>query len=239
MTRRVASLAALAGVLLALTACATPAGSGSGDQTPEASPSESGVSGELEAAWLDGGRMVGLVTSGSSTCLPTVSDVALEANVLTVALADVEPDQPCTRDYVPRLTLVQLPEGVDPAQNLRIATTGAYVGETELDGVEGLAGGGETDYLPSAGWTDTDGQFALVTWGSSGCPPVVEDVAATGPTEITLTFKAPPADQICTADMGPRGTLASVTGLESDVGVELVLAGDGFDGTRVPITGTN
>lgn len=194
--------------------------------------------GELDAAWLDGGRMIGLVTSGSSTCVPSAADVAFEAGVLTVTLAEVDPDRPCTRDYVPRLTLVQLPEGVDPAQGLQISTTGAYVGETDIAAVEGLAGGSETDYQPSAGWTGADGQFAIVTWGSSGCPPVLEDAAVTGPAEVTVTFQTPPADQICTADMGPRGTLATVTGLESDAGVELVLTGAEFD-ARIPITGTN
>ena len=78
-----------------------------------------------------------------------------------------------------------MPEGVDPAQELEIRVTGeGYHGDTDLDGVAGLTGGGETDYLPSAGWTDEDGQFVILTWGSSTCVPAVENVAAAGATEV-------------------------------------------------------
>lgn len=245
MTRRTAPLTVLGGVLMlagVLTACATPVG-GSGGGTAEprggdtssATPSES-VMGELDAAWLDGGRIIGLVTSGSSTCVPAATDAVVDGGVLTVAVA--EPDRPCTRDYVPRVTLVNAPEGVDPSRDLDIAVTGSAVGRTRLAAVEGLTGGGDTDYLPSAGWTGASGELVLVTWGSSGCPPVVQDAAATGPAEITVTFVTPPADQVCTADMAPRGTVVTVSGLESEAGAEVVLAGAGFENVRVPILGS-
>lgn len=223
----------------ALAGCATPAASG-----PSSSPSATGDSTETEvdAAWLDDGRMIGLVTEGSSTCVPVAEEATLEADgSLAITLAEPEADAVCTRDLVPRVTLVEVPEGVDPSEDLAITVTGdAISGSTDLDGVEGLTGGGMTDYLPSAGWTDTDGQFVLLTWGSSTCVPVIVDVAASGPAEVTVTFETPAADQVCTMDMGPRATVAFVEGLEEDSDVSLVLAGSPeFENVRIPIYGSN
>ena len=97
-----------------------------------------------------------------------------------------------------------------------------------------------TDYLPSAGWTDADGQFVLLTWGSSSCAPVISEVAATGPAEVTVTFETHPADQVCTMDMAPRATIAVVDGLQEDSDVSAILAGSPeFDNVRIPIYGEN
>lgn len=215
--------------------------------SPSAAPSSTTTTGdstevEIDAAWLDEGRIIGLVTTGSSTCIPAADEAALQADgSLAVTLVEPDADTACTRDLVPRVTLVEVPEGVDPSMDLAITVTGdGYSGSTDLEGVEGLAGGGMTDYLPSAGWTDTDGQFVLLTWGSSSCAPVVSDVAASGPAEVTVTFETPPADQVCTMDMAPRATVAFVEGLEEDGDVSLVLAGSPeFDNVRVPIYGSN
>lgn len=235
MTRRHRSILGLALLIAipfagALAGCATaPAGPG-----PRADDGNTQI--ELDAAWLDGGRMIGLVTQGSSSCVPHVDTATLNAGVLEVALVEPPSDTPCTRDYVPRVTLVGVPDGVDPTRDLEIAVTGdGYRGQTDLDGVPGLAGGGATDYLPSAAWTSQDGQFILVTWGSSSCKPVIQDAEASGPAEITVTFVEPPADQICTADIGPRAVVTTVPGFDDSSSVELVLNGDSFDGTRVPV----
>lgn len=228
-------LAAL--VTAALAGCATGAG---GTPTSSSSPSGAGTEIEVDAAWLDGGRVIGLVTQGSSTCVPTAEEAVLNGSVLEVTLVEPPEDTACTRDLVPRVTLVGVPEGVDPAQDLEIEVTGdGYYGDTDLDGVPGLAGGGETDYLPSAGWTDVDGQFVILTWGSSSCPPALEDVAATAPSEVTVTFADPPADQVCTADMAPRGTVAWVDGLQGDDDVYAILQGAEFDNIRIPIYGSD
>ena len=197
---------------------------------------------EIDAAWLDDGRIIGLVTTGSSTCVPAADEATLQADgSLAVTLVEPDADTACTRDLVPRVTLVEVPEGVDPSKDLAITVTGdGYSGSTDLDGVDGLTGGGMTDYLPSAGWTDTDGQFVLLTWGSSSCVPVISDVAASGPAEVTVTFETPAADQVCTMDMAPRATVAVVDGLEEDSDVSLVLAGSPeFDNVRIPIYGEN
>ncbi len=241
-TIRRVTLASAALVFAALLGgCATNPGTATPTPVDQASESPSNGSGsdlDVEAAWLDGGRMVGIVTQGSSTCVPTADDVELADGVLTVTL--VEPDdQPCTRDLVPRVTLVGLPEPVDPSAGLRIVVKGdGFEEDTDLDGVDLPTPEGPTDYLPTAGWTDEDGRFVILTWGSSTCVPVIEDVAATGEAEVTVTFQEPPADQVCTMDIAPRGSVTQVEGLDEDADVELVLTGGAeFDNIRIPIVG--
>lgn len=227
----------LAGVALA--GCATPV---AGDPSSSPTAGNDGTEAEVDAAWLDDGRIIGLVTTGSSTCIPAADEAMLDDDgTLAVTLVEPEADTPCTSDLVPRVTLVEVPEGVDPAENLPITVTGdGYEASTELAGVAGLTGGGMTDYLPSAGWTETAGQFVLLTWGSSSCAPVIAEVAASGPAEVTVTFQAPPADQVCTMDMAPRAAVAVVEGLEAKTDVELVLTGSPeFADVRVPIYGEN
>src|SRR5688572_26209991 len=146
-----AGLTALAIASFALAGCATPSsGSPSGESPPESTVEPDP---DLGAAWLDNGRLVGLVTLGSSTCVPALADEATYTDgVLHVELASPEADQACTMDLVPRVTLVGVPADVDPAEGLDIEVTGDdYFGQVELPGVEGLDSSGETDYQPSAG----------------------------------------------------------------------------------------
>ncbi len=245
MARRTHSLIAGLGLAVlvgaALTGCAASAGTGAPDTTaPSGTPSGS-TEIEVDAAWLDDGRIIGLVTQGSSTCVPTAEDAKLQADG-SLAVSLVEPDEttPCTRDLVPRVTLVEVPEGVDPTKDLAITVAGdGYRATTDLDGAPGLTGGGMTDYLPSAGWTDEDDQLVLLTWGSSSCVPVISDIAVAA-TEVTVTFETPPADQVCTADMAPRATVVVATGLEEDDNVSLILTGSPeFDNVRVTVYGSN
>ena len=114
-----------------------------------------------------------------------------------------------------------------------------YFGQVELAGVEGLDPSGETDYQPSAGWATAPGQFVILTWGSSTCIPEIADIAATGPAEVTVTYVDPPAAQVCTMDMSPRGQVAAVNDLEDDSDVSLILTKGGFLGLKVPIYGTS
>lgn len=248
MTRRrmvLSGFGVAAALALALAGCATPAGTGgTGGATTEPAPAPDAsapVAVEVDAAWLDDGRSIGIVTHGSSTCIPMAEEPTFADGVLTVTLVEPE-NTACTRDLVPRVSLVGVPEGVDPAEDLDIVVTGeGYQGEVELDGVTGLAGpGGETQYAPSAGWTDTDGQFVVLTWGSSSCPPVFQEVVAAGPAEVTATVEEPPADQVCTMDMAPRAAVLIVDGVEADDGVELVITGSPeFADARTPILGSN
>jgi len=233
-----AGLGALAVAALLLAGCAS-----SGDNTTATTePTEEAVplDPDLGAAWLDGGRMIGLVTLGSSTCIPEAEEAVLTDGVLEVTLVEPAADEACTADLVPRVTLVGVPEDVDPAQALPISVSGEnYLGEVELPGVEGLTGGGETDYLPSAGWATVQGQFVILTWGSSTCVPVIADVAATGAAEVTVTYETPADDQMCTMDMVPRAAVTAVSGLSGVAGVEAILTGDAFDNIRIPIYGVS
>lgn len=245
MTRRALAtwtMVLLGAALLSGCASAGPGGgSGSGAGGATSTPA---VPGELElaAGWVDGGRMIAVTTIGSSTCIPMAEEPELDGDVLSVTLVDPSAEGTevaCTLDAVERATLVGVPEGVDPAQDLTIAVSyESATGETTLTGSPGLAAPTEpTDYAPSAGWVGDTGTFALVTWGSSSCPSQIEGVQATTESEVTVTFATPPADQICTMDMAPRVALTAADGIARADGVELVLQGDTFDGARVPVLG--
>ncbi|MFB8388345.1 hypothetical protein ACFC3F_14500 [Microbacterium sp. NPDC055910] len=246
MTRTTRALSALGTAVLAaglLAGCATGTPGGDVSAPVGSAPSadvDLATDIEVDAAWLDGGRMIGIVTQGSSTCVPTAEEATFANGVIDVTFVEPDAGTPCTRDLVPRVTLVATPEGVDPTQDVDIRVTGeSYVGDADLDGEAGLVVGGETDYLPSAGWTDEDGLFVILTWGSSTCVPVLETVAASGPAEVTATFAEPEADQPCTMDMAPRGTVAYVDDLDEDDDISLVLQGGEFDNVRIPIIGSD
>ena len=230
-----------------LSGCATPAGSGgaastapsaSGSASESASPGASGGAAgtdDVEAAWLDGGRGVGLVTYGSSSCLPVIGEPTYADGVLTVDISDPE-GEACTRDLVPRGSYVGLPEGVDPTRELEIVVTGTYADDTDLDGLEGEIAVPE-EFAPSAGWADDD-MMLILSWGSSTCPPVLESAEAAG-TEVQVRFAEPVADQVCTADMAPRVTVVAVTGaVDDDAAVTAVLSGGEFADIRLPVLGT-
>lgn len=218
-----------------LAGCAT-----ADEPAPDEPGSAAGEAIDVGAAWLDDGRLIAVTTWGSSTCVPTAEEASVDGDgVLQVTLVDGPDDQVCTRDLAPRASLVGVPDGIDPADDLEIAVSYAdAAGATVLAGVPGLAGpGSESDFATSAGWVDGEGLIAFVTWGSSSCPPVVEAVEATAESEITLTFATPQPDQVCTMDMAPRSGIATVGEIAATGGVELVFEGDSFSGTRVPILG--
>lgn len=238
------SLAAVigAGALLLAGCASTGANPGSEPSPTPTGPAESSAL-ELEAGWLDGGRQIALVTWGSSGCVPTASDAVLQADgSLAVTLEDVPADTACTADFAPRVSLAAVPSGVDPEKDLAIVVTDAHGGrgETDLPGATGLTADASTDYAPSAGWVASD-MFALLTWGSSTCAPVVGDVAASDPASVTVTFVTPPADRMCTMDLAPRAVLVSTAGLTVDTaGASVTLTGGDaqFDTpVTVPIIG--
>jgi len=200
------------------------AGCAGGSTPPAGSPTGTGGSGPLEvsAGWLDGGRAVAVVTHGSSSCVPSVSEVALQADgSVAVTLVDPAGDAVCTADYAPRASLVSLPTGVDAAATLELTVMlGASRGHVALDAYTGPAA---TEYAPSAGWIDAN-SFAILTWGSSSCAPRVQSAVANG-NDIAVTFVEFPADQPCTMDMGPRVVLASVEAAAAASGMTATLSG--------------
>lgn len=230
---------ALAAMTLLIAGCAS--GPASPKPTSSAAPDGSGASSapvvedDIEAAWLDDGRMVGIVTLGSSTCIPIVDEITGVGQTVRVSLVDapaVEGSEPiCTADLAPRATLAALPEGVDPTKDVELVVTlGDITDDVDLDGNPGLTGvpGETTTFEPSAGWFDDEG-VVLLTWGSSTCPPIVEDAdqQATG---ATISFAT--QDGACTMDMAPRATVIGLSGdIDDDVPFALTLTGGGLDAT--------
>jgi len=220
----------------ALAGCATGTSSPSPNgtsSTPDAT--DAAPSGDLGAAWVDGGRAIALITTGSSSCPPVLGgEPTVAGSTLTVDLA-ASPRQDCTRDMAPRATLVSLPAGVDPATDLTVTITGAEHGTVMLAGL-GAVPAAPAEFTPSAGWVN-DSLVAIVTYGSSTCDPTVEAVTAAG-SDVEVQFATPPADQVCTMDLAPRVTLADI-GREAGSGaVSLVLTGGNVDAAGpIPVLG--
>lgn len=232
------SVAAASLLLLAfgLAGCATPTGHPGGTPSGPAAPPSAGTGpAGVSAAWLDAGRMIGIVTVGSSTCAPLAEEAAVDGQTITVSLVD--PDaRACTHDLVPRATAIVVPEAVDRTEDVTIVLTGAAEGSAELDGADGLTASGQTDYAPSAGW-NSETEFVVLTWGSSSCAPTVQSVTVSDEHALTLTFAEFEADQVCTMDMAPRLAVAGVPdGFGDEDDVSLTLAGGGVSGTT-PILG--
>lgn len=199
---------------------------------PTVQPTESAPT--AEAAWLDNGRMIGIVTSGSSTCIPSVDDVVAKGQEIAVALTEPT-DKPCTMDFVPRVSLLAVPEGVDPAKDVTIMIAGDG-SQVVVPGAAALTGtpGSPTDYAPSAGWFSGTG-IALLTWGSSTCPPILGEVKAVdGGASVALSTTS----EVCTMDMAPRGTVVTLdTAPAAHAGFALTLDGAGFTQQKVAIVG--
>lgn len=74
-----------------------------------------------------------------------------------------------------------------------------------------------------AAWLDEGRFFAVVTWGSSTCVPVVETTTAEGQT-VTVTFAEEDATRPCTADYAPRASIAPLPeGVDPTEDVEVVV----------------
>lgn len=232
-----ALLVSSAAVALTLAGCAGGAGSTPVPSVPSEVPSApSDPSGAPSAAWMDDGRAVALVTWGSSSCPPVMGDAITRGQEVTVVIEEPPAETVCTADLAPRASLVTLPAGVDPAQDLTIIAKGADVdAEVTLAGDATLTGtpGESTEFRSSAGWYDSLG-IVLLTWGSSSCPPIVEgiDEKADG---ATVTFRD--EDRVCTRDMAPRTTVLDLGHVPAETaGYTLTLTGGGLDGT-VPVVG--
>ncbi|MBS1697457.1 MAG: hypothetical protein JST25_03530 [Actinobacteria bacterium] len=221
--------------LAAVAASLTMALAGCGQLEPVGAPVPTAVpttapepSTDPAAAWLDGGRGIGLVTYGSSSlaCTPAVQDVTADGQTVVVTLADPDPKAACTADFVPRATFIDVPASIDPAADVTVSFDGAgFAGRVPLSGSSAL--GSVAQGTPSAGWFAPDG-IVLLTWGSSTCRPVVSGLAeeASG---ATVTF-ATDATKACTMDFVPRVTVLGVTAPADPSGYTLTLKGGGLDG---------
>ena len=233
-SRLVAALSTLAAALL-IAGCTVGPGATAPESTsdPSSGPGQDDDFDDIEGTLLDDGRMFAVVTWGSSTCVPQVDEVSAEGQTVIVSVVDVEAaDAVCTADMAQRASVGALPDGVDPTQDITLRVTyGDVSDDVDLDGDPDASGtpGQSTEYAPSAGWFE-DGGLVLLTWGSSGCPPVVESLEASGAAG-TATFVTDD-DQVCTMDMAPRATILAFGDDEvEDDGFVLTLQGGGLSGT--------
>ncbi len=228
---RLTLIAAIGAGLLAagaLTGCATAASTQGSTPASSSTPDAEGTASadSIQVGWLEGGAAIALVTLGSSSCPPVVEgEPSVEGTTLTVVLAD-SPRTTCTRDMAPRATLVSVPTGVDPTAGLAVRVTGVAEGAAMLPGLAAASASPE-QFTSSAGWVGRD-LLAVLTYGSSGCPPVVESVTAAG-SELAVQFATPPADRICTMDLAPRVTVADVTGVAGPDVTSVALSGGGVE----------
>lgn len=232
-SRLAAVLSALAAVVV-ISGCTVGPGATSPQST--SNPSDQAEAPEMDeddmaGALLDDGRMFAVVTWGSSSCVPQVSDVTAQGQVVSVTLQDAETEKVCTADMAQRASVAALPEGVDPTQEITLdvrykdLSDDVEIGGQQVTGMPGQS----TTYEPSAGWFD-DGSLVLLTWGSSGCPPIVSTVEGSGDA-ATVEF-ATVDGQVCTMDMAPRATLISFGegAVDTDADFTLTLVGGGIDG---------
>lgn len=233
-TRLTLLTALLASATLALAGCAGQSPTPETTQPSEPAPPTSTPAplGDAEAVWLDAGRQIGLVTWGSSSCVPLVGDVSADGQVITVSMSDViegQEPQACTADFAPRASVIGVPEGVDPQEDVTLKVTyDEQALQLELDGGDDLTGvpGEPTDYLPSAAWLDDDATIVLLTWGSSTCLPVIDSVESADD-EVIVTFVT--EDGVCTMDIVPRVTMIEASGDDDDRVLKLV--GGNLDAT--------
>lgn len=238
-TRAAAALSAAAlsaAAVLMLSGCTAGPGATAPSSTPV--PSTSAGAGadddydDIEATILDDGRLFAVVTWGSSSCVPQVDTVSANGQTVSVELVETDANAVCTNDMVQRASVGALPEGVDPTKEITLQVTyGEVADDVDLDGSPSFTGapGSSTEYTPSAGWID-DGSLVLLTWGSSGCLPVVEELSGSGATG-TVTFVTDD-EKACTMDMAPRATIISFGDDQvEDDDFTLILVGGGLDGT--------
>ena len=239
--RLIPSMLALAAVALLAAGCSTTPASPaptSTDRTDATAPSQpKEPSGDdIEAAWLAGGASIGIVTWGSSSkdCQPAQADVKADGQILEVTLTDRADGQtPCTADFGPRAIAFPVPGGVDVTKDVEVNVTyGEIKADADLDGLPAAPadpGMGQ----PSAGWFDDQG-ILLMTYGSSSCPPVVQDVTMAD-AGATVTFAT--VDRVCTMDLAPRVTVIQLPQEpKDDRAFTLTLTGDHLDG-EVPVIG--
>lgn len=223
-----AAVVALGALVLAGCATSAPGAPTSTGDGGNGTTSPDGT-GEVDAAWLDGGRMVAVVTDGSSSCVPVATDATADGQIVDITLEDRD-EAACTDDLVPRASLSDLPAGADPGQDVTLRVTyGDIRDDVDLDGLASPAAqGGIAGGEPSAGWFADDG-IVLLTWGSSTCVPQVEEVAMAD-AGATVTF-AELGDRVCTMDMAPRATVIQLPQERAgDQPFTLTLTGGGLEG---------
>ncbi len=103
-----------------------------------------------------------------------------------------------TTRFALALTLVALSTAlVGCSAPVSVANDTSAGGPPGFDGSGGLLNG-----EPSAIWISGRREFAIVTFGSSSCPPVPTAISSSDATHIAITFVRSP-NSPCTADLAP------------------------------------
>ncbi|MDT0156174.1 hypothetical protein Q9R19_00890 [Microbacterium sp. ARD32] len=221
---------ALAAVALLASGCSATPASPVPTSTPSPREHRSTEPGDLYAAWLDGGRMIGIVTWGSSTptCQPFVQASSADGQDISVELTyPPEASDGCNSDLRLLAHVIGVADGVDASRDVRIS-----IRDGDESGSAALAGfadqeTGVPDQAPTAGWFADDG-ILLLTYGSSSCPPEVDEVERT---DAGATVRFASRDRMCTMDLAPRVTpIVLPDPVDRDVAFVLTLQGDNLDG---------
>lgn len=89
--------------------------------------------------------------------------------------------------------------------------------------------------MPIAGWVDPGERFAVVTWGSSTCPVVVDSAERLGENVVGIAFSYP-YDGICTMDLAPMTHSFSFPEGFSASSLTLSLTGEGdYEALTIPV----
>lgn len=214
----------------------TSTSSQDGSSAAPVAPDDRGGS-DVEAAWLAGGASIGLVTWGSSSadCQPRQAEATADGQTVQVTLTDASDESTaCTADLAPRATAFPVPDGVDVTKDVEVRVTyGELKADADLDALDAAPGGADQDHQSSAGWFDDDG-IVLLTYGSSTCPPVPQQVLQSKD-QISVSFAV--VDRECTMDLAPRATVIQLSEeAEGDGPFTLTLTGDNLDAT-IPVIG--
>ena len=232
LTLSTLTLVALAALATGCTAVPGSSAPTSGAQTTPPSHDHLDVAADhVDAAWLDEGRAIGVVTWGSSTptCRPATVEATADGQSITVTLSDPpESSEGCDADLGPRGDLIAVPDGVDVTDDVEVKIAyGPVSGTVPLVGLSAAPGDAEAQGA-SAGWFGDDG-ILLLTWGSSSCTPQVNAVEMTDAgAAVTLGTTA----DMCTMDYAPRVTPILLPEPAAREGAfELTLVGANVDGT--------
>lgn len=119
----VLAIIALLGAVVGLTGCSGDSVRASSDYAGEPKGVEapaSSAGGASWATWLQGGRQIGIVLYGSSTCPPRIQSIAVEsATVLKATLAPVSGGV-CTTDFAPHTTVFTTPSKLSTASVITV-----------------------------------------------------------------------------------------------------------------------
>lgn len=75
-----------------------------------------------------------------------------------------------------------------------------------------------------AAWLDDGRMFAVVTWGSSTCVPMVDAITANGQSVSVTLVDGTDEETVCTADLAPRASVGALPeGVDPTQEVELIV----------------